>query len=162
MELLKRATAIYLLAAATVIVAQLVFSPFYRNVVDVGDIWHVMNWFMAASIIINLVVRYHDKLQLDKEDNGGGLSRRYLEAYAGFVVAVFLALWFFWNWGDEFITSSGAESDTNSLIWAFINPLFVVVTGLTGSRLWASRYLMTAFLSGPALSNRPVGLCHKA
>ncbi len=139
MELLKRAAAICLLAAAAVIVAQLVFSPFYRNVVDVGDIWHVMNWFMAASIIVTLVVRYHDKLQLDKEDNGGGLSRRYLETYAGFVVAVFLALWFFWNWGNEFITSSGAESDTNSLIWAFINPLFVVDTGLTGCRLWASR-----------------------
>ena len=86
MELLKRATAIYLLAAAAVIVAQLVFSPFYRNVVDVGDIWHVMNWFMAASIIITLVVQYHDKLQLDREDNGGGLSRRYLETYAGLIV----------------------------------------------------------------------------
>ena len=106
-------TAVYLLAVAAVIVAQLVFSPFYRNVVDVGDIWHVMNWFMAASIIITLVVRYHDKLQLDREDTGGGISRRYLETYAGFVVTVFLALWFFWNWGDEFITSSGAESDTN-------------------------------------------------
>ncbi len=124
-------TAVYILAAAAVIVAQLVFSPFYRNVVDVGDIWHVMNWFMAASIIITLVAQYHDKLQF-REDTGGGLSRRYLETYAGFVVAVFLSLWFFWNWGDEFITSSGAESDTNLLIWAFINPLFVVVTGLTG------------------------------
>ena len=139
MELLKRATAVYLLAAAAVIAAQLVFSPFYRNVVDVGDIWHVMNWFMAASIIITLVVRYHDKLQLDREDTGGGISRRYLETCAGLVVGVVLALWFFSNWGDEFITSSGAQSDTNLLIWAFINPLFVVVTGLTGCRLWASR-----------------------
>ena len=142
MELLKRATAVYLLAAAAVIAAQLVFSPFYRNVVDVGDIWHVMNWFMAASIIITLVVRYHDKMQLDREDTGGGISRRYLETCAGLVVGVFLALWFFSNWGDEFITSSGAQMlrcDTNLLIWAFINPLFVVVTGLTGCRLWASR-----------------------
>ena len=139
MALLKRATALYLLAAAAVIVAQLVFSPFYRNVVDVGDIWHVMNWLMAASIIITLVVRYHDKLQLDKDHSNSGLTRRYLETYAGFVVVVFLALWFFWNWRDEFITSSGAENDTNLLIWAFINLLFVVVTGLTGCRLWASR-----------------------
>ena len=45
--MLKRATAIYLFAAAVVIAAQLVLSPFYRNVVDGGDIWHVMNWFMA-------------------------------------------------------------------------------------------------------------------
>ena len=102
--MLKRATAIYLFAAAVVIAAQLVLSPFYRNVVDGGDIWHVMNWFMAASIIITLVVRSYDKIQLDKEDNDGSLSRRYLETYAGFVVAVFLALWFFWNWGDDFIT----------------------------------------------------------
>ena len=97
MELLKRAAAIYLLAAAAVVVAQMVISPFYRNVVDVGDIWQVVNWFMAASIIITLVVRFHDKVQLDREDDNR-LSRRYLETCAGLIVSVFLALWFFWNW----------------------------------------------------------------
>ena len=90
---------------------------------------------LSVSIIIGPT---YDKVQLDKEENRS-LSRRYLETYAGFIVTVFLALWFFWNWGDEFITSSGNESDVNLLIWAFINPLFVVVTGLTGCRLWTSR-----------------------
>ena len=135
MELLKRAAAIYLLAAAAVVVAQMVISPFYRNVVDVGDIWQVVNWFMAASIIITLVVRFHDKVQLDREDDNR-LSRRYLETCAGLIVGVFLALWFFWNWGDEYITSAGEGSQVNLIIWSFINPLFVVVTGLTACRLW--------------------------
>ena len=67
MGLLKRGAAIYLFAAAAVVVAQMVISPFYRNVVDVGDIWHVMNWFMAVSIIITLIVRTHDRIQLEKE-----------------------------------------------------------------------------------------------
>jgi hypothetical protein len=138
MELLKRAAAIYLFAAAAVVVAQMVISPFYRNVVDVGDIWHVMNWFMAVSIIITLVVRFHDKVQLDREADSS-LTRRYLETYAGLTVGVFLALWFFWNWGDEAITSAGEASQINLIIWSFINPLFVVVTGLAGCRLLSNR-----------------------
>ncbi len=90
---------------------------------------------MAASIIITLVVRFHDKVQLDREDDTR-LSRRYLETCAGLIVSVFLALWFFWNWGDEYIASAGKGSQINLIIWSFINPLFVVVTGLTACRLW--------------------------
>ena len=135
MELLKRGAAIYLFAVAAVIVAQMIISPFYRNVVDVGDIWHVMNWFMAASIIITLIVRTHDRIQLDREGDSS-VSRRYLETYAGLIVGGFLALLFFWNWGDESITSGGDASQINLIFWSVINPLFVVVTGLTGCRLW--------------------------
>lgn len=135
MELLKRSAAIYLFAAAAAVVAQMIISPFYRNVVDVGDIWHVMNWFMAASIIITLVVRTHDRIQLEKDEDNS-VSRRYLETYAGLIVSVFLALWFFWNWGSESITSGGEASQINLIFWSWINPLFVIVTGLTGCRLW--------------------------
>ncbi len=135
MELVKRAAAVYLFAAALVIVVQLVFSPLYRNVVDVVDIWHAMNWFMAASLIITVVVRYHDKMQLDRE-GADSVTRRYLETHAGLIAGVFLALWFFWNWGDVFITSGGDGDMVNSISWVFINPLFVVVTGLAGCRLW--------------------------
>ena len=135
MEHLKRGAAIYLFPAAAVVVAQMVISPFYRNVVDVGDIWHVMNWFMAASIIITLIVRTHDRIQLKKEKDNS-VSRRYLETYAGLIVGVFLALWFFWNWGSESITFGGEASQINLIFWSWINPLFVIVTGLTACRLW--------------------------
>ena len=138
MELVKRAVAVYLLAAAAVVVAQLVFSPFYRNVVDVIDIWHVMNWFMAASLIITVAVRFHDKMRLDRE-GGDSVTRAYLETYAAFTVGAFLALWFFWNWADVFIASDGDGGTVNSISWVIINPLFVVVTGLTGCRLWFGR-----------------------
>ncbi len=132
MELLKRGAAIYLTGVAAVIAVQMIFSPFYRDVMDIEGIWHILNWFMAASLIMTLVVRYHDKIQIDREGDTG-LTRRYLETYAGFVAAVFLALWFFWNWGDVAIASS--ESDINLIMWSIINPMFVVVTGLAGCRL---------------------------
>ncbi len=132
MELLKRSAGVYLLGVAAVIAVQMIISPFYRNVVDNEGIWHILNWFMASSIIITLAVRYMDKVQVD-EDSDRSVSRRYLETYAGFVVAAFLGFWFFWNWGDVAIASS--ESDINLIMWSIINPLFVVVTGLTGCRL---------------------------
>ena len=135
MGLLKRGATIYILGVAAVITVQVIFSPFYRNVVDIFAIWDVLNWFMAVSIIITLIVRLNGKIQVDKEDTDR-LSRRYLGVYAAFVSAVFLALWFFWNWVDMTIMQSD-RGDINLIIWAFINPLFVVVTGLTGYRLWS-------------------------
>ena len=135
MGLLKRAATIYILGVAAVITVQVIFSPFYRNVVDIFAIWDILNWFMAVSIIITLIVRLNGKIQVDKEDTDR-LSRRYLGVYAAFVSAVFLALWFFWNWVDMTIMQSD-RGDINLIIWAFINPLFVVVTGLTGYRLWS-------------------------
>lgn len=135
MGLLKRGATVYILGVAAVITVQVIFSPFYRNVVDIFAIWDVLNWFMAVSIIITLIVRLNGKIQVDKEDTDR-LSRRYLGVYAAFVSAVFLALWFFWNWVDMTIMQSD-RGDINLIIWAFINPLFVVVTGLTGYRLWS-------------------------
>lgn len=135
MAILKRAATVYILAVAAVVTVQVIFSPFYRNVVDIFTIWDVLNWLMAVSIIITLIVRLNGKMQVDKEDTTS-LSRRYLGVYAGFVAAVFLALWFFWNWVDMTIMQSD-RGDINLIFWAFINPLFVVVTGLTGYRLWS-------------------------
>ena len=136
MELLKRGATVYLLGVAAVVAIQMIISPFYRNVVDNEGIWHILNWFMAASIIITLVVRCCDKMQVDREDTES-LSRRYMATYSGFVAALFLGLLFFWNWADVAIAS--AEGDINLIFWSFINPLFVVVTGLTGCRLLTSR-----------------------
>ena len=138
MDVLKRLAAIYLLAVALVAFAQIVLSPFYDNVLDVLQIWHTLNWFMAISIIITLIMRFHDKMTVDRDENGG-VSRQYLEAYAGLIATVFLSLLFFWNWGDEFITSGGEASLINLLVWTFLNPFFVLVTGLAGCRLWSSR-----------------------
>ena len=135
MALLKRAATVYILTVAAVITVQVIFSPFYRNVVDIFAIWDVLNWLMAVSIIITLIVRLNGKMQLDKEDTER-LTRKYIGVYAAFVSAVFLALWFFWNWVDMTIMQSD-RGDINLIFWAFINPLFVVVTGLTGYRLWS-------------------------
>ena len=136
MELLKRAATVYLLGVAAVVAIQMIFSPFYRNVMDNEGIWHILNWFMAASIIITLVVRCCDKMQVDREDTDS-VSRRYLATYSSFVASVFLGLLFFWNWADVAIAS--AEGDINLFFWSVINPLFVVVTGLTGCRLLSNR-----------------------
>jgi len=88
--------------------------------------WHVMDWFMAVSVLMALGLSLGRKRALDSEPHW----RDYLEANLTFYGAVLLALWFFWNWFGVF---GGQDSGT---FWGFINPLFVIVVGSLGFRMW--------------------------
>ena len=88
--------------------------------------WQVMNWFMAVSVIIALGLSFVRKRRLESDPNW----RDYLETNLTFYGSLLLALWFFWNWFGVF---SGQDSGT---FWAFVNPLFVIVVGSLGFRMW--------------------------
>lgn len=45
-------------------------------------------------------------------------------------MAAVLGWWFFWNWFGDLM------SREEVLLWAFVDPLFVVVVGACGVRLW--------------------------
>ena len=83
-----------------------------------------------TCLILALVASLTWKLRLDRCEANGSDMRRYLEVNALFYASAVLGLWFFWNWFGD-LMSRGER-----LLWAFINPLFVVVAGACGFRLW--------------------------
>ena len=56
---------------------------------------------------------------------------QYIRTYVAFYSALLLFMWFFWKW---FSVLNGDDSD--SLSWTFVDPLFAIVVGSIGRRMW--------------------------
>ena len=103
---------------------------------NAGALWDYINPMMAVAVVISLLVNLQRKISLPDDDR---VSRTYLEVnvlfYASIVLTmVFFSNWFFmlWDFGD-----ASDESKTRHFIyWWFINPYFVLVSGITGYHLW--------------------------
>ena len=137
MAMVRKLVAVAVGAVGLVIALHLVFSAFYEDAVDVGQIWNVLNWFMAAALLVTLAVGYHRKRVLDGR-SGDGVTREYLEVNVGLYVTAFLVILFAWNWFDDLTVVDGSQSDNRLLIWSVINPLFVLVACSASRALWRS------------------------
>ena len=51
--------AIGLMAVSIVVAAHFILTPFYQDIMDIGRMWNVLNWFMAVAAVIALIVNYH-------------------------------------------------------------------------------------------------------
>ena len=128
------AAAFWLLAAAVAL--HFMFTPFYDGAADPGQIWDILNWFMAVAVSGALVLHYLRKRTLDSQSDDGAVTRGYLEANLALYASVVLTVWFFWNWFNTLTIGAGPQSDNRLLMWAFIDPLFVLISGVTGCYLW--------------------------
>ena len=146
MHLVKRLIATYLFATAIAVALHFVFSAFYQDAVDLEKVWNIVNWFMAFAVLISLVVWSSSKIDLDQSGSDGNVSRRYLEVNAALFATVLLTLWFFWNWFDNLVLGSTPQGDTRLIMWAFIDPLFVLIVGLTGCHICPRRGINGAVL----------------
>ena len=137
MGLVKKLLAVFLGVVALVVAVHFMFSSFYRELVDTGAIWNVLNWLMAVGLVIALIVSFHHKRTLDRRGAAGDVTREYLEVNLIFYVTVVLVLWFFWNWSNDLV-SVEPQGQTQRNIWVWINPLFVPIAAVTALRLWRS------------------------
>ena len=135
MGLVKKLVAVFLGVAALVVAVHFMFSSFYRELVDTGAIWDVLNWFLAIGLVIALIASFHHKRTLDRRSATGSVTREYVEVNLIFYVTVVLVLWFFWNWSNDLV-SVEPQGQTQRNIWVWINPLFVPIAAATALRLW--------------------------
>ncbi len=113
-------------------------SPFYPEDVNIGSIWFYFNFIMAAAIIGALPAQYA-RLRRAGEVCGpdSPVTREYLLAAAVFYFTVLMAMVFVWNWFDDLTLALGeSQSSVRNIFWSVINPVFVLLIGVTGARLW--------------------------
>ena len=134
MNVLQRLLAVLFGAFALVVTVQFVFSPFYPDAVDVGQLWNYVNYLMALGVLAGLIVHYVRKRGLTV--SSGSITREYLEVNLTFYLSIVLALCFFWNWFDDLTVGADSQDTTHLIMWTFVNPLFVVISGHTGLSLW--------------------------
>ena len=120
---LRRICGVYCLVSAALVTVQFVIAPLYDPVLA-DEIWAAIDWLIALGIVISLVASVRWRL----DDTGGEMTRLYLERTAILVASMLLALWFAWNW---FAYLEG-DGDETVLMWAFIDPLFVLTVGACG------------------------------
>lgn len=132
MSIVQRILGVYSVVMAAVVGVLFFLTPVYDDGSTGYPTWVVVNWFMAPAVLIALAASFAWKLGLNKGGAGDGDLRRSIEVNALFYSALVLALWYLSNWFGDM---AGREVP---LLWSFIDPLYVAVTGACGVRLWRS------------------------
>lgn len=132
MLLLGRVTSVYLIVLAVVVAVNFIITPLYHPGGDEPyTVWEVLNWFMAAGMVITVVASYIQKRRVDAD--GSSDIKRYLEANAVFYLAVVVFIIFFWNWFSDLSPNNQPDGQ----YWVVVDTLMPIVMGLTGCRMWA-------------------------
>ncbi len=132
MSILMRAGAAYLILLAVVVAVNFVATPLYHPGGDEPfTVWEILNWFMAAGMLITVAAAYMEKRRVD----GEGDLRRYVEANVLFYAAVALLLVFFWNW----FSNLSPNNEPDGQFWVVVDTLMPIVVGVTGCRMLRQR-----------------------
>ena len=136
MELVKRLLAVLLMATAVAVAANLILTPVYHDGSPDYPVWEVVNWFMAASTLVALVVSFLRKRELAIGEPATLESVGVIALYYGSIV---LTMLFFWGW----IWTLNPDSETGDAVtshivyFPLVDSLFVVVALAVGRHLWS-------------------------
>ena len=129
MQILMRLIAVYLVLVAAAVAVNFIITPLYHPGGDAPfPVWEVLNWFMAAGIIITVAAAFVEKRRVD----GDADLKRYLGANTVFYSAVAIFIVFFWNW----FSSLDPDNSPDGQFWVVIDTLMPIVMGVAGCRLW--------------------------
>ena len=134
MEMVQRGLAVLLIATAVAVFLNLILTPVYHDGAADYPVWEIINWFMAASTLIALVVGYlRKRAQTGMEPS----VVEYVRVSFAFYGAVALAMLFFWGW----IWTLNPDSETGEAVtshviyFPIVDALFVVIALATGRYL---------------------------
>ena len=132
-----RLISLYLALVAVAVAVQFVVYPLYAydsrgEVVDSAlDVWHVLDWFMAAGLVLLVTTTCREKRRHDAEGSSG--VRPWLRSNFMFYGAVLLVLAFVPNWFE----AAWGHND-NWTIWHLIDTVLPVMFAAEAHRLWRS------------------------
>ena len=137
MGTVKRVSAVFLAATAVVVFFNLIFTPVYHDGSDNYALWKIVNWFMAAAVLVALVVN----VQLMRALNAKEASTLdYVRTTVAFYATIVLAMLFFWSWFWVLNPSSetGNAAAAHTFYFPIMDALFIVIALSTGRHLWES------------------------
>ena len=138
MGLLKRVLGVVHIVLALAVGLNWIATPLYHDGSDYYPVWVFLNYFMSVAVLIALIVNFLSKRALDREQSDESLTRKYFEVNLAFYASIVLALWYYWNFFGSLFpeTESAAVGLIHLEMWTLVDPLFVLVSGVTGFRLW--------------------------
>ena len=133
MDTIRRPLAVILGLIALAVAFHFIFSAFYPSGVDVDMVWAVLDWFMAFGVVVTLALSYLRKRNVASDSMD---AMTYIRVNVAFYSALWLAIWFFWNWFDDIALGGDPQDAIRLTFWGFIDPLFIILVGRLSARLW--------------------------
>ena len=137
MDVLRRILAIYLLVAAFAVFFNLILTPVYHDGSADYPVWKILNYFMAAAVVISLLVNFRRRFAIG---DWRYTDLENLLVSTTYYASIALAMLFFWGWLWVLNPDSETGDAVTSHIFYFplVDTIFVLVTLTTGRYLWTS------------------------
>lgn len=142
MDSFKRIVGVYLILVAAVVAIHTVVEPLYYTSTEASPYsphWSKINALMVLAIVLGLVFGCRRKRGIGGDD-GGAVTREYLEAHVLFYGLLFVGILFFWNFFN--LHSPGFTAiapETVSAVWIVIDAALPLILGAMGASLLRSR-----------------------
>ena len=126
------------MATAVAVALNLILTPVYHDGSSEYPIWKIMNWFMAAAVLVSLVVGYQRRRALGSVEASAIEHVRTGVTYYGAIVLTMLFFWgWFWTLNPD--SETGDAVTSHIVYFPIVDSLFVVVALSTGRHLWNDR-----------------------
>ena len=131
----NRAIAFFLVLTAMAVALNLILTPVYHDGSPEYPVWRILNWFMAAGVLVSLVVSY---LRRHGLGTGEASTLEHVSASAAFYLSIALAMLFFWEWFWTLNPDSetGDAVTSHVIYFPVVDALYVVIAMAVGSHLW--------------------------
>ena len=154
MEVVKKILALFLMLTAIAAALNLILTPVYHDGSPDYPIWRILNWFMAAAVLVCLVEAYLQN-RVPASESDGTLER--VQRSALFYGAIVLTMLYFWEWFWTLNPDSETGDAVTSHIVYFpiVDALFVVISLAVGRHLWNDRAAAAAQDGAPTDDSGP-------
>ncbi len=135
MDLVNRVLAVFLVVTGIAAAALLIVTPLIHDGSPDYPIWKILNWFMAAGVVIVLVVAL---LRKHVREGDELIVTEYLRLNFVYYGAIVLTMLFFWEWFWTLNPDSetGDAVTSHIIYFPIVDALFVALSLSVGRRLW--------------------------
>lgn len=131
MDLIKRVFGYIHIVLGLVVAAQFLASEIYDGDA-VGQVWDVLNYFMAIGVIAALVFSYLRSREADRADMSEWIASSVMLIASAALFLLYFEQWFAWT---VFKDAGDELGEARTMVWIVIDVMFPIVNIIVGSHL---------------------------
>ena len=135
MAMVKRVLGAYLVVTGIAAVALLILTPLIHDGSPDYPIWKILNWFMAAGVLVILFMGFRGKRSRGADEPDVVERLRLSLVYYGSIVLTMLFFWgFLWTLNPE--SETGGAVTSHLVYFPLVDALYTTLALSIGRRLW--------------------------
>ena len=134
MDLVKRAFGYIHIVLGLAVAVQFLASEIYDDDA-VGQVWEILNYFMAIGVIAALVFSYLRSREANRSDMSEWIASSVMLIASAALFLLYFEQWFAWT---VFKDAGDELGESRSMVWIMIDVMFPIVNIIVGSYLLRS------------------------